>query len=80
MVRIGLTGGIATGKTTIARHLSSLGIRVIDADEIAREQKAVKAIDTLNRRFGERTVHSAHTLGTGIYVRTKVPFGSTRYL
>lgn len=50
------------------------------ADEIAREQKAVEAIDTLNRRFGERTVHSAHTLGTGIYVRTKVPFGSTRYL
>lgn len=37
MVRIGLTGGIATGKTTIARHLTSLGIRVIDADEIARE-------------------------------------------
>lgn len=37
MVKIGLTGGIATGKTTISRHLSSLGIKVIDADEIARE-------------------------------------------
>ncbi len=50
------------------------------ADEIARERQVVEAIDTLNKRFGDRTVHSAGTLGTGIYVRTKIPFGSTRYL
>lgn len=50
------------------------------ADEIARERQTVAAIDTLNKRFGERTVHSADTLNTGIYVRTKIPFGSTRYL
>ena len=50
------------------------------ADEITRERRIVGAVDDLNRRFGDRTVHSAGTLGTGIYVRTKVPFGSTRYL
>ena len=50
------------------------------ADEITRERQAVEAVDSLNRRFGERTVHSADTLGTGIYVNTKIPFGSTRYL
>lgn len=50
------------------------------ADEIARERQVVEAVDVLNRRYGERTVHSADTLGTGIYVSTKVPFGSTRYL
>jgi hypothetical protein len=50
------------------------------ADEIIRERHIVDAIDELNQRFGERTVHSAHTLSTGIYVRTKIPFGSTRYL
>ncbi len=50
------------------------------ADEITRERQMVEAIDVLNRRYGERTVHSADTLGTGIYVSTKVPFGSTRYL
>ncbi len=50
------------------------------ADEITRERQAVEAVDSLNRRFGERTVHSAGTLGTGIYVNTKIPFGSTRYL
>lgn len=50
------------------------------ADEITRERQAVDAVDTLNRRFGDRTVHSANTLSTGIYVSTKIPFGSTRYL
>ncbi len=50
------------------------------ADEIARERQVVEAVDSLNKRFGERTVHSADTLKTGIYVSTKIPFGSTRYL
>lgn len=34
---VGLTGGIATGKTTVARMLASHGLPVIDADELARE-------------------------------------------
>jgi len=50
------------------------------ADEIIRERQVVEAVDVLNKRFGERTVHSANTLDTGIYVSTKIPFGSTRYL
>ncbi|MGH7218151.1 MAG: DNA polymerase Y family protein [Candidatus Microsaccharimonas sp.] len=52
----------------------------IFADEITRERQIVGAVDNLNHRFGERTVHSANTLATGIYVNTKIPFGSTRYL
>lgn len=50
------------------------------ADEISRERQVVEAVDDLNQRFGERTIHSADTLKTGIYVSTKIPFGSTRYL
>lgn len=50
------------------------------ADEITRERHIAEAVDSLNKRFGERTVHSADTLETGIYVSTKIPFGSTRYL
>ena len=50
------------------------------ADEITRERQMVDAVDGLNKRFGDRTVHSANTLQTGIYVSTKIPFGSTRYL
>lgn len=34
---IGLTGGIATGKSTVAQRLRSLGAVVLDADVIARE-------------------------------------------
>jgi DNA polymerase IV len=49
-------------------------------DQIIHERQVVQAIDDINKRFGERTVHSADTLDTGIYVRTKIPFGSTRYL
>lgn len=50
------------------------------ADELAREQQVMAAVDDINKRFGERTIHSADTLATGMYMRTKIPFGSTRYL
>ena len=37
MKRIGLTGGIATGKSTVAKFFSELGFFVIDADELAKK-------------------------------------------
>lgn len=37
MVVVGLTGGTATGKSTVAAIWASMGARVIDADEVARE-------------------------------------------
>ena len=37
MLRIGLTGGIASGKSTVAGHFASLGATVIDTDQIARK-------------------------------------------
>lgn len=36
MIVLGLTGGIGTGKTTVAKMFASLGVKVIDADKIAR--------------------------------------------
>jgi dephospho-CoA kinase len=36
MMRLGLTGGIGSGKSTVARLLGSLGAAVIDADDVAR--------------------------------------------
>lgn len=36
-LRIGLTGGIASGKSTVAQRFAELGIPVIDADVAARE-------------------------------------------
>jgi DNA polymerase IV len=49
-------------------------------DSLAREQQVTEAIDAINKRFGDRTIHAADTLGTGSHVKQKIPFGSTRYL
>ncbi|MFH5835410.1 dephospho-CoA kinase [Proteiniclasticum sp. C24MP] len=56
MVKIGLTGGIATGKTTISKYLASLGIKVIDADLIAREVLDLypEILSYLRRTYGDR--------------------------
>lgn len=37
MARIGITGGIGSGKSTVSRYLESKGFLVLDADRIARE-------------------------------------------
>jgi len=51
---IGLTGGIASGKSTVARMLAELGAPVIDADQIAREvvEPGQPALDEVVRAFG----------------------------
>ena len=37
MFRIGLTGGVGSGKSTVSRYLAKQGIPIIDGDEISRE-------------------------------------------
>ncbi|MFZ1258749.1 MAG: hypothetical protein WAQ25_04750 [Candidatus Saccharimonas sp.] len=49
-------------------------------DDLAREQRVTWAVDEINTRWGTRTIHSANTVGTGMYMKQKIPFGSTRYL
>jgi len=51
---IGLTGGIATGKSTVAAELTRLGATVIDADGLAREVVAPgqPALPAIVERFG----------------------------
>lgn len=49
-------------------------------DQIVRERQVTDAVDGINHRYGDRTIHSAHTLESGVYVKQKIPFGSTRYL
>lgn len=50
------------------------------SDDISRERRVVDAVDSINKQFGERTIHSADTLNTGIYIKSKIPFGGIRYL
>lgn len=49
-------------------------------DELARERHVTWAIDEINSRYGERTIHSGNTLDANEVVKTKIPFGSTRYM
>ncbi len=49
-------------------------------DELARERHVTWAIDEINARWGERTIHSGSTTGMKGVVKTKIPFGSTRYM
>jgi dephospho-CoA kinase len=37
LIVVGLTGGIASGKSTVSRFLEEAGARIVDADKIARE-------------------------------------------
>lgn len=61
---IGLTGGIASGKSTAARVLAELGARVVDADAIAREVVAPgqPALADLVRAFGREMLLPDGTL------------------
>lgn len=55
---IGLTGGIACGKSTVANILRQKGILVIDADEISREitKKGKPAWQEIKEEFGEEVI------------------------
>ncbi|MFI6223584.1 dephospho-CoA kinase [Nocardia salmonicida] len=56
MLRIGLTGGMGAGKSTVARTLVELGAVLIDSDAIAREVVApgTPGLTALVEEFGER--------------------------
>lgn len=56
--RIGLTGGIACGKSTVAAMLAARGARVIDADRIARDvvEPGKPAFRRVVERFGQAVV------------------------
>lgn len=54
MLRVGLTGGIGSGKSTVARRLAALGAVVHDSDVIARAVVApgTEGLDAVAARFG----------------------------
>ena len=64
MLRVGLTGSIAVGKTFVANVLAELGCHVLDADEVAREVVATgsEALGKVISEFGLEIVRSDGTL------------------
>ena len=55
MLRIGLTGGIGSGKSTVAALLTTRGVPIIDTDEIAHRltESALPVFDEIVRIFGQ---------------------------
>ncbi len=55
---VGLTGGIGSGKTTVANRLAGLGVAVVDTDEIARSLTTAggSAMPALREAFGAEFV------------------------
>ena len=55
---IGLTGGIASGKSTVSELLSVFGFKVVDADKAAREavKKGSKGLAQVREVFGDEAI------------------------
>ncbi|AKN32343.1 dephospho-CoA kinase [Clostridium carboxidivorans P7] len=64
MLKIGLTGGIGSGKSTISEMLSKRGFDIIDADIVAREvlNKYPEIICEIKKNFGETFVDENNKL------------------
>ena len=61
---IGLTGGIGSGKSTVARAFETLGAAWVDADDVAREIVLPEepALLAIRNRFGGQVMHQDGTL------------------
>lgn len=61
---IGLTGGIGSGKSTVARAFETLGAASVDADNVAREivLPGEPALLAIKSRFGDQVIHQDGTL------------------
>jgi len=63
-VIIGLTGGIGSGKSTVAKEFTALGIDIIDADKVARQvvEPGQPALAEIELYFGRDVLDSAGEL------------------
>ena len=61
---VGLTGGIGSGKSEVGRLFEELGIRVVDADQVAREvvEPGQPALARIVEHFGPEVLASDQTL------------------
>jgi len=71
VLKVAVTGGAGSGKTSVCNRLKELGVKVISADEMAREAVAPgsEALTKIIRFFGEKVVLSDGTLNRKILRR-----------
>lgn len=65
--RVGLTGGIGSGKSTVAKLFADRGVLVVDADVVARNvtRPGTSALATIVSRFGEGILKADGSLDRG---------------
>ena len=63
-LRIGLTGGIGSGKTTVADHFNALGVDILDADVIVHglSQPGQSTYDDIVQYFGSQVLNEDGSL------------------
>lgn len=68
MLRVGLTGGIGSGKSEVSRRLAALGAVVIDADQLARDvvEPGTTGYDEVVAAFGPRVVDAGGRLDRAV--------------
>lgn len=73
MFRIGLTGGIGSGKSTVSRLLAARGASVIDADALSRAltQPGGQAMPAIAAEFGQQAVQADGAMDRS-YMRQRV--------
>ena len=71
MKKIGLTGGIGSGKSTVAKLLEHEGFPVVDADKIAREimEPGSPVLDEVAAAFGDDLINEDGSLDRGELAR-----------
>jgi dephospho-CoA kinase len=64
LLKVGLTGGIATGKSLVGKMFAELGVHTIDADEIAHDlmRPGEKVYEEVVRRFGQEVLNPDGTV------------------
>ncbi|SQD79747.1 dephospho-CoA kinase [Moritella yayanosii] len=68
MYVVGLTGGIASGKTTVAALIAAQGINLVDADIVAREVVAIGSdgLKQISTHFGEQILQDDGSLNRAL--------------
>ena len=71
MKKVGLTGGIGSGKSTVARMLGGAGFAVVDADQIARDimEPGSPVLDEVAAEFGADLIGADGALNRGELAR-----------
>jgi dephospho-CoA kinase len=81
VVKVGLTGGIGSGKSEVARRLSALGAVVVDADALAREavEPGTRGLAAVVEEFGPEVLRPDGSLDRGALGRLVFTDESARH-